>query len=280
MKIHSFSKVLAVIVAIPLLVFMYYTFDGRSQWAVYGLVPSLICLVAIYVGHGEIDYWWIKRHPLTLDKPLLDWLQQYDLFYKGLSQDEKTRFETRLVLYMEARMFKSVGSEHHDVPHDIKAIISGQAVRMSFYQKDHLIGDYDRLFLYKHPFPTPQKQFLHTVETEHEDGVIILSIEHAIPAIVNNGSLYNITMHAFAEAFTKVHQRFDWPDGKIEDWMAVSNVLGMNKEKIESTIGYQQKDILPVLIVAYFHDRQNFQQYLAEYYDQFEVIFNNPTRLK
>ncbi len=280
MKIHSFSKVLAVIAAIPLLVFMFYTFDGRSQWAVYGLVPCLIVLVAIYVGHGEIDYWWIKRHPLTLDKQLKEWLQQYDPFYKSLSADEKIRFETRLVLYLEARMFKSVGSEHHDVPHDIKAVIAGQAVRISFYHKDHLIGDYDRLFLYKHPFPTPRMKFLHTVETEHEDRMIILSMEHAIPGIVNRQEYYNIVMHAYAEAFAKVHQRFDWPDGKIEDWNGITQILGITKEKIESTIGYTQQDILPVLIVAYFYDQELFAKYLPEYVMRFKDIFDNPSRLQ
>lgn len=274
MRIYSFSRVLATIIGVPFLVCLYYTVEDRSVIFGFLLLFFAALLVAIYVLYGQIDYWWRKKYPIPLDPEILSWIQQYDLYYLGLkSEDARARYRERLSLYVDAREFISVGSEHHTVPNDLQAIIASQAVQIAYHKKDYLIGDYDRVVLYKHPFPTPLKQFLHTMEVEHEDGVLIFSMEHAIPGIMSPAAHYNIVMHAYAEAFVRVNKKIDWPEDDHFNWHSVEAISGFSMFIINETIGYEQKDYVPIMVTLYFGFRDKFMDLHPNIVDRLDQIF-------
>ncbi|MBK8348424.1 MAG: hypothetical protein IPL08_12655 [Saprospiraceae bacterium] len=127
--------------------------------------------------------------------------------YQQLHESDRSKFEYRMTLYIEGRLFSSVGSELRDVPEDIKCMVAAHGIEMCLGIDDYLIGDMDRIYLYKHPFPTPDFPFLHTVETNIEDGVIILSLEQLTNAVISPETHYNIGYHAYAEAFIGTQKR-------------------------------------------------------------------------
>lgn len=276
MRIYSFSRVLGLLFAIPFLAALYYTVEDRSTTSGFLLIFFAACLVAIYVMYGQIDYWWTKKYPIPLDPEILRWMNVYDRFYLSLrTEEERIKYRNRISLYVEAREFISVGSEHHSVPNDLQAVIASQAIQLCFHQKDLLIGDYDRVVLYKHPFPSPAKQFLHTMEVEHEDGVLIFSMEHAIPGIMHRKDHYNIVMQAYAEAFIRVNKKIDWPESSDFDWHSVEKISGFSMFIINETIGYEQKDYLPIMINLYFGFRDKFEELHPEIVRQLDFIFMN-----
>lgn len=276
MRIHSFSRVLATILGIPFVACLYFTVEERSIGFSIALIILAAALVGIYVMYGQIDYWWKKKFPIPLDPEIQSWIDNYDVFYNALlTEDDKALYRERLSLYTDAREFISVGSEQHTVPNDIQAVIASQAVKLVFRHKDFLIGDYDRIVLYKHPFPSPQKQFLHTMEVEDEDGVLIFSMEHAIPGIVSSNVHYNIVMHAYADAFAKVNRKIVWPENDGFDWVAIEQITGFTEDLINKTIGYEQKDYVPIMITTYFTHRDLFRKVLPEIVQRLDEIFQS-----
>jgi len=236
MRIHSLSRLLTLplIVAIIAILYMKYELEYRDV-SVWLLVPILIGTV-ILIFKGQIDFWWNERNPAQLEKPIVDWLLKYDPYYKSLHPDKRLAYDNRLVTYMKGRAFASVGSEHRGVPEDLQAIIASNAVKLMMSKKDYLLGDMDRIFLYKHPFPTPRHQFLHTVETDIEDGVFIFSLEHLIPGIINPKEHYNIAMHGYAEAFQRVYPKEDFTYLDLISWEQLEEIGYHSKDKVLKTI--------------------------------------------
>jgi|JI8StandDraft_2_1071088.scaffolds.fasta_scaffold06392_4 hypothetical protein len=272
MQIHSISKALS----FPLLVlggyFLYRIFVSPFESdSIYILIP-VVLLVCLYVFHGPLDHWWLTKYPIKFDDKLRDWLTKYFNPYTLLSEDAKKLFENRMTLYLEGRLFQSVGSEHRDVPHDIQCMVAAHGLIMTLNRKDYLMGDMDRIFLYKHPFPTPRHQYLHNVEVDTEDGVIILSLEQLTNAVLYPQDYYNVGYHAFAEAFIATQKDIIYPD-VVDSWSDIEAISGWSKEVILSQTGMKELSTIPVHITIYFSFPEKYKAINPERYQSFKSIF-------
>lgn len=274
MRIHSLSRILSIPIALTILGILYLSYEMGYQDAMIWILVPLIAATAVIIFQGQIDFWWNERNPVELDKPIADWLRKYDPYYKSLHPDKRQTYDNRLVMYMEGRAFASIGSdERHGVPNDLQAIIASNAVKMMMSKKDYLLGDMDRIFLYKHPFPSPRYQFLHTVETDIEDGVFILSIEHLIPGMINPEEHYNIAMHAYAEAYQRVYtkENFDYLDAIT--WEQLEEIGFHSQDKIMKTIGFNAADIPTIAINHFFTHPRRFSRVLPDAYSRLKRQF-------
>jgi hypothetical protein len=272
MHIHSISKVLGLPIVLLTIGILYYTWSSNTQLSPYLVVPAIL-LVFLYVFHGPLDHWWLVRFPVPFEPKLKDWLEKYFLPYQKLDTDHKRKFEYRSSLYLDARLFKSVGSELRDVPEDIKLMVAAHGVYMCLALDDYLIGDMDRIFLYKHPFPTPEYPRLHTVETNIEDGVIILSLEQLTNAVLYPDDYYNIGFHAYAEAFVGVNDKILFPDCTYT-WEKIEEISGWNKDTLLTQTGLEELSLLPVHITLFFTKTIQYQKVLPVHYERFCIIFN------
>lgn len=272
MKIHSISTIIAIPIAIAMGV-AFYVIPKHDFSLFYYLLIPLMMLAALYVSHPYIDYWWHTKYPVPLEDEIIMWLKKYNPFYNRLDSEGKKKYEYRLGLYIEAREFKMMGRELSDIPEDIKAMLASQAVELTFYKKDFLIGDFDRVYLYKHPFPSPRMQFLHTVETEIEDGVVLFSLEHVVAAITSPKEYYNVAMHGFAEAFVKVHPSLDYPDAYPGFEMDVQLITNYAYGKIQETVGYKELDPLYVFITLYFTHGEKMAQVMPDIHRKLQTLF-------
>lgn len=272
MRIYSLSKVLATPIIISTIALVYYQYDNEIEIGLWILIP-LFLLVVLFISHGYIDYWYHTKYPLPLDKEVKSWLNKYSTFYQNLKPSDKEKYEYRMSLYLEGRSFMSVGSEQKELPEDIKAIIATSAIQINFNKKDILVGEFDRIFVYKHPFPSPKHQYLHSVETDGEDGVIIYSLEHLIPGIINPGTYYNIGMHAYVEAFTLAYPALDFPWNLDADWSDVESISGLKKDFILATLGLESVDMFVVLGTCYFTYPDKFEHRLPRLYQEMERLF-------
>jgi len=211
-----------------------------------------------------MDFWWQERNPIELHPSVIDHLEKRNPFYQSLEAEAKEKFRHRLSLYVEGRMFKGVGKEQRNAPEDIKIIVASHAVEMMMAQEDYLIGDWDRIFLYNHPFGSPDKQFLHTVETQAEDGVIIMTIPYVFSALKQPEQYYNIAYHAYAEAILKENPTWDLGELDKVSWEDVERVSGFRKDDLLKMLGYEQMDLLPIIITHYFSHKERFRSILPE----------------
>lgn len=275
MKIYSLAKVLILPLVLLAIAIFYYSehVDDRSL-TVWLFIPTIL-LTVILIFKPQIDYWWHTKYPIPLDPKIKLWLDKYSQFYNSLDEKEKSKFENRLSLYVEAREFKAVGSEVREVPEDIKGIIGSIAVMLTFHDEDFLMGDYDRIYVYKHPFPSPNYKFLHNVEVNHEDGMLIFSLEHLLPGMSRPREFYNIGLHAFIEAYYH-HKKTDFPDNKNLDWELIEKSGYYDRKNILSMTGLKYIDLYVVAGVCYFVSPEKLKKTSLKLYSMLNDIFDKP----
>lgn len=274
MKIYSITRLLYLpllfIIGYYLYLMMGSDYEDHSM-----IIIAVILITVLYVSQAHIDNWWLKKNTPNLDAPMKSWLEKYSSFYNKLDAERKAQFEKRLVLYVETREFKSVGStELREVPYDIKCIIASQGIKLCLGLDDYLIKDMDRIYLYKHPFPTPRNKNLHNVEIDVEDGLYIFSTELGLPGIVDTDNHYNIVLHGYAEAFVLLHQLIDFPDVNVLGWDRLELINQVSRKKITAAIGFEIIDLLPVHIVCFFEFTEAYEKLFSSQYHQFVKIFN------
>jgi len=272
MRIYSLSKVLAMPIIAGAVGYGYYQYSNGQDIGAWIIAPVAL-LVVLYVSFPYIDYWFHKMYPLPLDEEILSWLRRYSPFYNQLSAEDKEKYEYRMSLYLEARDFKSVGSEQKELPEDLKAIVATNAIQINFNKEDFLIGDFDHIYVYKHPFPSPQFKFLHSVETQAEDGMIIYSLEHLIPGITDPQVYYNIGMHAYVEAFTKAYPDAAYPWNLDAGWEDVEAISGLKQKLIMDTLGFDSADMFVVLGTCYFTYPKAFRSRLPRLAEDMDKLF-------
>jgi hypothetical protein len=257
------------LIALGIIYYGWYIGDGISVMI---FVP-IAFLVGLYVFYGPIDHWWLTKFPVPIDPKLKTWLTENFSPYRKMGLEMKNKFEYRLSLYLDARLFQSVGSEMRDVPEDIKCMIAAHGIYMTLGTDDYLLGDMDRIFLYKHPFPSPDFPFLHTVETNAEDGVIILSMEQVVFAVLNPEKYYNVAYHAYAEAFIFVHHEITFPDFN-NTWQAMEKISGWEQDFFYKQTGFEKLSLPAVNIALFFSHAEKYEAVLPELYFALAKIFN------
>ncbi len=261
MKIHNFSRILGFPFAICFALVLYFSIKNYDSDLSYWVIPPFLCAAVIFIMAPQIDFWWNKKHPPGVDQPIRDWLMLHSEFYQNLSNDDKQKFEDRLSLYLLGKEFFTMGKQKQEgMPEDIKAIIAYNAIIITFYQEDFMMGDFDRMVVYKHPFPTPNNQFLHTVETEIEDGVMLFALDYLLHGAINPKQYYDIGMHAHADAYMKNNPNLYWENLTETSWDYVQTICGFTKEQIVTVLGFKQQDIIPVIITLYFTYPDRFRQ--------------------
>lgn len=276
LNIYKFSRVLSAPFILVVIYCIYMLFTDRPDQATWIIAPIVI-LTLIYLFQPQIDYWWLSRNPINLDDEVVKILQAINPFYPGFNSDEKKNFDTRLMLYVEARQFIAKGTEDKKVPFDIKYALSQVPVTMNIKEKDFRLDKFERIVLYKHPFPSPRFQFLHTYETHVEDGVIILALSHAEKGLFNPAQYYNVAGHAFAEAYIKANPAKEYPAIENDFWKKNEMVSGFTEQQIITTLGFESMDPLSVMINNYFTYPDKTKELFHESWKKLDDIFKLST---
>ncbi len=274
MKIYNLDKIIYLpLVLIAALILYLGESTGNRDMTIWIFVP-VVFMVITYLFSPQINFWWHKKYPIPLDPKVRQWLQGYSPFYQSLSSDDQEKYDTRLNLYIEGREFKSVGREVRDVPEDVKGMIGSIPIMMGLHEDDFLIGDWDRVYLYKHPFPSPAYQYLHTVEVNHEDLVIIFSLEHLLPGLVRPQECYNIAIQAFAEAYIDT-KKISLSDFSNYGWKEVSEVTGWKESFITEYTGHPHLDMRAVWVTIYHTFPVALSQKYPDIYNDISAHFPN-----
>ena len=202
-------------------------------------------------------------------------LERTNPFYRALSQVDKTLFQNKLSLCAEGNAFMSKGMEQDfDVPYDVKMMTGQIPISIMWNKKDHFLKAFERIVIYKHAFPSPKHKFLHTAESDIEDGVIIYSLQHAEAAFLHPDDFYNVAWYAYAEALVKAYPNLDYPELDASTWDVIEKASGISQDKIMKTLGYERVDILPILMTIYFLNGQTLREISPNSYLEVEKIFN------
>lgn len=281
MKIHKLANLIALPFGICLLIIAYLVYDSTDSKLLFWAIVPITALVLIYLFSPQINYWWLSKNPVSLDPPIRQMLFKTNPIYESLQMDQQKEFDKRLLLFVEGKEFTGKGREEDttNIPYDIKNLISQVPITMTLNLKEFTFKNFDRIILYKHPFPSPKFQFLHTVETHVEDGLIIFSLEHIQKSLFNKEEYYDITWHGFAEAFVKLNPNLDYPDIPNNIWQDIEEISPQTQQEILNILGFKTIDPLPVLINLYFNYRTAFGKKHPSMLQKFDEIFNTNDHL-
>lgn len=251
----------------------YYSQEYNRDASIYVFIPVILA-VSIYVFSGPLDHWWRTKFPLKLDEPIRKWLNKYFPPYVLFSDSQKVKFEERLTLYIEGRLFQAVGAEMEEVPYDFKAMIAAHGVHMALGFDDYLIGDMDRIYMYKHPFPTPKHHPLHSVEVDLEDGVIIINTEQLTNAVIFPDQYYNVAYHAYAESMIFVHKLKNLPDS----WHDLPLVNGFTPELVQHHVGMPVSNPSIAHVALFFTNPESYKALSPKHYNTIAQAFKYEER--
>lgn len=271
-----FSKILYTPFIFAGLIFLYLAWEVDDKYAMY-LIPCAVSLALLFVFSPQLDWWWYKNRPPSLDPRLRMLLVKYHSFYQTIPPAEKEDFRDRMALFMMANDFKSQGADA--VPEDIKAVIAANAVHLTFRLEEFLFPKFETIVVYAHPFPSPKyPQQEHVSELFEEDGVLLFAAEQLMLGFSNSRQYYNIGLHEYAHAFVLSHPELPWPKMEESVWQALEHLSGFSKAYIDKWINRPDVELLPAAIVHYFTFPESFAAVLPEIKDVFDGIFQSKAR--
>lgn len=268
-----FSRYLAAPFAILALIFLYLTWEVDPSYSLYIIAPVIVT-VLILVFAPQLDWWWYQRRPPQLPIPLQQMLDRFLPFFQHLSKEQKKRFIDRVALFNIGVEYMPQGME--EVPEDIKVMLAAQAVQLTFNQESMLLGRYERLVIYPHPFPTPQYQkHWHTSETFAEDAVFLFSIEQVAKGFLNQQAFFQIGTYEFAKAYLEQYPVDRALEVQAEDWNRLELIFGQNKDRITAWVGLPLETFDPtaVLISLFFSNPEAVRQHWPEKAELLEELF-------
>jgi hypothetical protein len=275
MKIHS----IAFLIAVPFLVLAiytgYYVFFRDDAGMFPYLLTFVIIITIIYVFSPQIDFAWYNQYPQELNDKEKTFLTGISSFYNTLSDREKILFEQRIYVFLRSKEFKFVRKEQKELPEDMKLAIATNAIQVSLGQEKYLYNKFDRYYVYGHAFPTPDKQFLHSVEVNYEDKMVIFNMDILIKGLNVNNRVFNIGVFAFVNIFLYQHPDKYFPEiDKNLFWQKIEKVSQFNKESIINTIGYKPESEYSILFTVFFMFPEESKSEFPGLYDKFLTAFN------
>ena len=233
------------------LFFGYQIYSGNLDYIPYGIV-SVIGVTVSYILAPQLDYLWYKKNPPKLDGPIIGLIQSKVPFYSTLGREDKNLFIHRVALFNFGKSYEGVKLE--SIPEDIKAIIAISAVQISFFQEDFMWEDYEKIFIYPHPFPSPQypKEW-HTTEHFKEDGAILFSAKELIHGFLEPQKYFPISTYEMARIYMERAQINDFSFIESYTVEQFCQWIGFEIKNLKAWIGLKLIDKRAIALVLYFH---------------------------
>ncbi|MEP7269696.1 MAG: hypothetical protein ABI844_18915 [Saprospiraceae bacterium] len=240
--------------AIPIVLFIIICtvlmFLVDRDWAI-GLGIGIIALVGLYFLKNAIDWNYYLKHPPSLEIPVLKLLLDIP-FYRQLNEPDKSKFESRLAMFMIAHEYKmqpkrnSEDDEPMDAPEDLKAICSVPAIMLTLDKEEYLMREIEQIVLYNHPFPSPNYHQLHNSESNKEDKVLIFSLPNLEKGVKEPFTYFDIGMYEWSRISGNI-------DFTCQNWINFKAIYGIDEEALKLAIGLPLVDLPAVCKVMRVH---------------------------
>ncbi len=267
-RYHRLISFILILLIGGLAYWVYYA--GHREYSVW-LIPFVIALVIAQIFAPQIEWWGAKAHPVRIDSVIRRMLLEKFNYYRRLPESLHENFDKRLWLIMKHKEW--IPKKLPSIPEDIKAIVMAPAIVLTMHQEDFLFEKYERIVLYKHPFPSPKYHQWHASETHHEDGVLIFSIEQLFNAFLNPSKYYNIAYHEWAGAWLHTYGVAEAAGMKCLTWELLEKIAPYGKTEIEAWLGLPVEDLRQVTIHHYFVFPDRMKREAADSYTALNKIW-------
>ncbi len=264
------SRVLFTFLGLATAFLAYQVFYLEDESLYYWFIPLILAIIFVFAFKPQIDYFFYNLRKPRLPQELKNVLNRFDPFYQQLHGRIKDEFEIRLQLYLLSKEF--ISTTESKISEDVKALIASQHIKLTLGQKKYLYHEYERIALYPHPFLSPKyEDIAHASETEHDDGLILFSLDHAMKSLVQAGTFFNLSLYEFAQAFIKLHPQLFKQVAEIDDELLAACSY-WNIEDIAKQIGLPEINSEAVGLVLYFDRSQRLKNFNPELYAHYHKL--------
>ncbi|MEK7256432.1 MAG: zinc-dependent peptidase [Bacteroidota bacterium] len=248
--------------------FLYLTWESDESY-VWFLLGSVAGLVMAYLLAPQINWIWYHFYPPDLHPPLRHMLTTRCLFYQKLPAEEKTRFRQRMAMFMEAQEFMEKGMD--SVPMDVKGVIAASAVQVTFGRDEFLMGRFEQVVVYPHPFPSPTyPEKWHASELFEEDGVLLFSAEQLMASFFQPERYFHLGLYEYAKAFRLTKREVVFPEFQ---WEKLEQASGFSREHLEKWVGLPDLDAAAVAAAHFYVFPRKFKAVMPDEYEKLAEIF-------
>ena len=253
-----FARRLTVPLALWIMIVLYLAFVEEMDGVMIWIIPPALLLMIVYIFTPQLNYWYVQRYRPTLDEPLRKFLHHLAPWITRLDPDAQKKLEERLVLHMEGSDFSGMNME--SIPEEAKVLVSLAAVVVSWQQEKALLSPFERVVFYKHPFPSPNHQFLHACETDFIDQVQIYSLEQLMASWMRPDRFLNIAYYEWAKIFQFVFDQKQYPSSSPQRWEALSQISGQSTDQWQKFTGFETLDFWGVATACYLTFPKKMQE--------------------
>jgi len=274
-----FAPYLSRLLALPfILLIIYYFTYGQFQSEYYDeliLIPSIVIIVLLYVFNEQINKWWWKVRPLSLEPRIQSWIETYSTFYQGLEDSQKKRAERQISKLMLIKEFTLKSKKDYQLEEDMKTIIAHEMFRLTSGLDNYIYPSCEHIVMYNHSFATPDYEFLHSIEFNREDGVLILARDATINGFNIGLDHFNVAMYGAIIMFIHENPRLDYPVTKDIDALTICDQLGLNLESIEAHVGQGLISPLALIIYVYIEFPAKLEENYSNNHSRLSVLFHS-----
>lgn len=241
------SRRLQTVCAVIFLLSLWLT-NKQEESSLWVLLPTGALVVASFILGDLVNAWWFERHPPVLSAYEKAWLDRFAPYFGHLDPASRKQAESGLARDLIEKEFIHMGEQ--DIPGEWKLMALAPAAYLGLGFNNVQARRYSRIVFYNHPFPSPNQDYLHISETEHDDGVIILAIPQLEAAHHQASAHFNTALYQWGEVFTQIYPPpADWSQQDSDLVARCCETLGTTEPALCKYLG--QPALLPGALAVY-----------------------------
>ncbi|MEM9527803.1 MAG: hypothetical protein AAGA31_14405, partial [Bacteroidota bacterium] len=163
-------------------------------------------------------------------------------------------FRRRTFLLKEATDIEGKAIEHF--PEDVKVMVAASAATITFHREEFLLKGFEKVIFYRHFFPSPEFEVLHSSELYPKDGAIIWTLNVFLRSCIEPKKYLHLGLYEYGRALMYLDQGLR---SKLEtlalNYSAITQITSFPEEKLKEFIGLEELDLAAITLVLYFTHR-------------------------
>lgn len=140
----------------------------------------------------------VKSRVLPVPRKFRQILLKYFPHYGKLSEENRKRFEKKLVKFLYSKRFIPRGVP--EVTIEAKVLISACAIQLTFGLPDVNLAHFSKILVYPNDYYSSITRRYHKGEVNPRFGIIVISWQSFIDGYINQGDSFNLGLHEMAHA--------------------------------------------------------------------------------
>jgi hypothetical protein len=227
--------------------------DEVYSWLL--ILPAVMAAGA-YTLSPQLRWWHWKRHPPDLSTDLAPIMDRFAL-YRALDLEGKRDFRRRAFLIRENIEFTGMAIDK--IPPDVRLMVAASMATVTFYRDDFLIPGFQNVIFYKHLFPTPTHERLHSSEMYAADGVVIYTIKYLIRSVIESDKYLHLGIYEYTRALlsTKPELRPRLEAHRLS-YDELYRLTDFSEQALKDFIGLEELDQIALTVTVFYTHAPHF----------------------